>query len=65
MPANVRIEPALDNAGDEACLHLLLEQRQRHAKAVGDDARIDLDGAVGEFDRGHAASAANLRVGGR
>ena len=46
MPAQIRIDPALRKARDPARAHLLLEQRQRKAEAVGDDGRIDLDGAV-------------------
>jgi len=60
MAAAIRIDPPLENAGDPAGSHFLLEPRQRDAKAFGDDRRIDLNDTIAEFDRFHAAPTASL-----
>jgi hypothetical protein len=60
MPAEIRIDPALGQARDLAGLHLLLQNRQRDAEALGDHGRVDLKVAVAEFDRFHAVPRAGL-----
>ena len=54
MPAIVGIDPALGKARDLARAHFLLKPGQRKAEPIGDDGRVDLHGAVLEFDRFHA-----------
>jgi hypothetical protein len=53
MPAQVRVDPSLRKALDLARSHLLPELWQRNAEALGDHGRVDLNGAVAEFDRFH------------
>ena len=43
MPADIRIGAALGLAGDLARAHLLLELRQRDAKAFGNHGCLDFD----------------------
>jgi hypothetical protein len=58
MPALIRVDPALPEAGDASRAHPFLEPRQRDAEAFGDDRRVDLNGAIGKFDSLHATPRA-------
>ena len=61
VPAAVGLDPALGKARDPACAHLFPEHgRGGDCQAVGDDGRIDLNGAILEFNRFHDGCGLDL-----